>query len=144
MAAVMIFRAMISAGCIALAGVGCNSEGPPVPVASDPQGNDLVAGAVVAAAESSGGIRLYKIVHVDDYPDPIGYELHMIAFDPKVQTFQEASGMRANRKEQMKVALDHLSVQKHLFIKRDHRVIANEPVTPEELAPYQKSKTSRN
>lgn len=133
-------RPLAVAALFALAVPGCKSEGPPVPAASDPQGNDLVKGAIVAAVEQSGGIRLYKIVHVDDYPDPIGHDLHMIAYDPKVQTFQEASNMRANRKEQMKVALDYLLVQKHLFMKRDHRVVATEPVTEEELAPYKRGK----
>jgi hypothetical protein len=122
---------------------GCNTSGPPVPASSDPEGNDLVAGAVVAAVELGGGMRLYKIVHVDDYPDPVGHDLHMIAYDPKVDTFQDASNMRATKKEQMKIALDHILVQKHLFMKRDHRVVASEPVTEEELLPYKKSKLGR-
>src|SRR6185312_3811304 len=66
-----------------VAAVGCKAEPLPAP---DPRGKDLVAGAVVAAAtsaETTPGIRTYKILHVDDYPDPIGYNLHLAAYDPK-------------------------------------------------------------
>jgi len=117
----------------------CDEPPPPVPASSDPQGKDLVKGAVVAAAESSGGIRLYKIVHVDDYPPPIGTELHMIAYDPKVDTFQDAA-LLWKRKQGLKIIVDHVHVQISPFLTRDHRVLLQEPVTDEELAPYKKSK----
>src|SRR5690348_8182076 len=65
----------------------------PVPSASDPDGKDLVKGAVVAAAESSGGYRLYKIIHVDELPEPAGPEYHMIAYDPKTPTLQDAANL---------------------------------------------------
>ncbi len=110
-----------------------------MPASSDPQGKDLVKGAIVAAAESSGGIRLYKIIHVDDYPPPIGTELHMIAYDPKVDSFQDAA-IVWKRKQGVKVILDHVHVQLQPFLSRDHRVLLVEPVIDEELVAYKKSK----
>jgi hypothetical protein len=120
----------------------CNDGFPPIPASSDPEGKDLVTGAVVAAAESRGGIRLYKIVHVDDYPPPLGWQLYMVAYDPKAQTFQEAAALW-KKKEGVKVALDYVEVQLALFLPRDHRVIAVEPVTDEEKAPYLRARGSR-
>jgi hypothetical protein len=115
------------------------SRDAPVPSAFDPQGKDLVKGAVVAAAESNGGIRLYKIVHVDDYPEPAGTEFHMIAYDPKTQTFQEAANLWKHRRGDVKVALDHLFVRLVNFSKRDRRVLVVESVSDEEMQPYLKS-----
>jgi hypothetical protein len=125
-------------GCAA----SCESQAP-VPASSDPQGKDLVKGAVVAAAESSGGIRLYKILHVDDYPDPIGFHLHMIAFDPKAATFQEAANLWKFKRSTVTVALDWMNVAQAPFMSRDHRVLTVEPVTDAEMAPYIKARDSR-
>jgi hypothetical protein len=108
-----------------------------VPTSSDPQGKDLVEGAVVAATESSGGMRLYKILHVDELPEPFGRQLHMIAYDPKAKTFEEAAAIR--RKGDMTVALDHIVVAVINFLPRDHRVIAVEPITDAENEPYLKA-----
>jgi hypothetical protein len=126
--------------CVGLSAttVGCHRDAP-VPSSSDPTGKDLVEGAVVAAVESSGGVRLYKIVHADDYPDPAGPEYHMIAYDPKVVTFQDAANLWKFKRGDVKVALDHILVRMVNFIKRDHRVLTVEPVTDEEKAPYLKS-----
>jgi len=142
-----IFRllAVIALSLTSVSTVACKSaqqEEIPIPP-PDPQGKDLVDGAIVAAAEKSGGIRLYKIIHVDDLPDPIGFEYHMIAYDPKVNTFQEAADLRKNHKDRMTVALAHLVAQQVPFMARDHRVIMVEPITEEERAPYTKSRDSR-
>ena len=127
--------------CISLAGAaaGCNRDAP-VPASSDPNGKDLVDGAVVAATESSGGVRLYKIVHADDYPDPAGPEYHMIAYDPKVATFQDAANLWKFSRKDVKVALDHILFHMVSFIKSDHRVLVVEPVSDEEKAPYLKGR----
>ncbi len=126
--------------CIALGSVaGCNRD-VAVPASSDPAGKDLVEGAVVAAAESAGGIRLYKIVHVDDYPEPAGPEYHMIAYDPKVPTFQDAANLWKHKRGEMTVALDHVFVRLVNFGKRDHRVLFVEKVTEEEKGPYLKAR----
>jgi hypothetical protein len=127
---------------LAFAGVSCKDAPPPVPASSDPDGKDLVEGAVVAATEAAGGIRLYKIVHVDDYPDPIGYQIHMIAYEEKASTFPEAAAMW--KKGEMKVALNWMVVAMALFIKRDHRVLVVEKVTEAEMAPYLHAKNSRH
>lgn len=137
----MLLRTLLVLSLAGLA-ASCEEQPPPVPASSDPQGKDLVKGAVVAAAEAAGGIRIYKIIHVDDYPDPIGYQLHMIAYDPKVATFQEAAALR--KKGGMTVALDWMTVAMAPFLKRDHRVIAVESVTDAERAPYERAKNSRN
>jgi hypothetical protein len=127
--------------CLGLSGaaVGCHRDAP-VPTSSDPEGKDLVEGAVVAAVESSGGVRLYKIVHADDYPNPAGPEYHMIAYDPKAATFQDAANLWKFRRKDTKIALDHILVRMVNFIKRDHRVLNVEPVTDEEKQPYLKSR----
>lgn len=128
----MSHRPLVAIAIAALA-AACQST-PPVPAASDPDGKDLVEGAVVAAAESSGGVRLYKIVHVDDLPEPIGYEYHMIAYDPKAPTYEEAAKLWAGA--QRTIAIPHIEVRKIHFMPRDHRVLKVEPVSPAELQPY--------
>ena len=127
--------------CIGLSGaaVGCHRDAP-VPAPSDPDGKDLVEGAVVAAVESSGGVRLYKIIHADDYPDPAGPEYHMIAYKPKGVTFQDAANLWAFRRKEVNDELDHILVRMVNFIKRDHRVLSVEPVTDAEKAPYIKNR----
>lgn len=123
--------------------LACSPEQVLVPASSDPQGKDLVKGAVVAAAESSGGVRLYKIVHVDDFPDPVGFQLHMIAYDPKPKDFQEAANKWKHERKSFSVVKDWMDVALVLFKQRDHRVLVVEPVSEEELAPYNKMKESR-
>lgn len=129
----MLAASLLAAGC----GKG---EDPAVhvPATSDPAGKDLVAGAVVAAVESTGGVRLLKIIHVDDYPEPIGYELHFIGYDPKGKTFEEAAKIWQRRN--LSVVNNHFEVRLFEFMKRDHRVIAVEPVTDAEREPYLKAK----
>lgn len=130
----------------ALSGCGKGDAGssitvPPVPATSDPEGKDLVEGAIVAAEEKVGGMRLYKIVHVDDFPDPIGWEYHLVAYDPKAPTFEEAAKIWATRS--VKVAMPHLEVRQVHFLPRNHRVIAVEPVKDEERAAYIKARDGR-
>lgn len=108
-----------------------------MPAASDPEGKDLVDGAVVAALENSGGYRLYKIIHVEYMPAPLGQELHMIAYDPKGNTFEDAARIWA--RHEAKVLSAHIIVNKGNFMTRDHRVLATEKVTDEERAPYARS-----
>lgn len=120
--------------CVALLSFGCGNKPIPPP---DPEGKDIVPGAIVAAEELGNGIRLYKVQHVDDYPKPMGPEYHMIAYEPKAKTFEEAREMWQDHK--VKVVLDHIFVRGVNFLPRDHRVLMVEPVTEEELAPYKKS-----
>ena len=104
----------------------------------------MVDGAVVAAVthgETTPGIRIYKVLHVDDYPPPIGWELHLAAYEPKAATFEEAAAIR--RRGRMKMVNDHFEVHASDFLKRDHRVIAVEPLTKAELAPYDFARTHR-
>jgi hypothetical protein len=124
--------------CACGKGEGSASDIPPIPASHDPKGLDLVQGAVIAATETSGGIRLNKIVYVDDFPLPLDYEFHMIAYDPKAQTWEEAARMWKNK--EVKVIIPHFSVRRTDFLVRDYRVLYNEKVTPEEKAPYEASK----
>jgi hypothetical protein len=120
---------------------GPTEEAPHVPASSDPAGKDIVEGAVIAAQEKMGGIRIYKVTHVDDYPDPIGYEYHMIAYDPKCDSFEAAAKTwKAHKATPM---FDHLVVREVSFLPRDHRVLFVEPLTQEELATYTKSRDGR-
>jgi hypothetical protein len=135
--------AVVTAGATPACGKGGPSadDTPHVPASSDPAGKDIVEGAVVAAREKVGGIRLYKVTHVDDYPDPIGYEYHMIAYDPKSDTFEAAAKTWKNH--EAKQMYDHLVVREVNFLARDHRVLFVEPLTEAERATYAKSRDSR-
>ena len=110
---------------------GCRTDGegtgPPVPASSDPEGKDIVVGAIVAAHEKSGGIRLYKVKEVKYFPPPMSDELVMVAFNEKANDFKHASDLWRRRK--FTVAVANARVQRHMFIKRDYRVLAQEPVT---------------
>ena len=129
---------------LAIAGlfaIGCKGDAIPAP---DAKGKDIVAGAIVAAVTSSEptpGIRTYKVLHVDDYPEPVGFNYHLAAYDPKAPTFEEAREVR--RRGGMKVVLAHFEVRAVDFLRRDHRVIGSEPVTDAERAAYEKSKRAQ-
>jgi hypothetical protein len=134
----MTFRWTLAIALALAPAIGCRNNDPPVPAASDPEGKDLVKGAIVAAAEKDGKYRLNKIIWVDDLPPPMGHEYHLIAYDPVVDSYQEAAALQ--KKGTKTVALDHILVRHVHFIKRDHRVIAHEPVSEEEFAIYQRSR----
>jgi hypothetical protein len=129
-------------GALSLLATGCKGgdDLPPIPASHDPKGDDLVEGAVVAATETSGGIRLNKILHVDDFPLPLDYEFHMVAYDPKGATWEEAQRLWKNK--QVKPIVKHFIVRKAAFMERDYRVLFKEKPTPEELAPYEASKAT--
>jgi hypothetical protein len=138
-----LLPAVIALAALASAcGKGDEGAAPPVPASSDPEGNDLVVGAVIAAAEPSGGYRLNKLVFVEAYPPPLSPELHLIAYNPKGSTYEEAARIW-RKKESLSIALDHIEVRKIDFMKRDHRVLLVEPVTDAEKAPYLRSIESR-
>jgi hypothetical protein len=135
----------LSAALLASPLLGCGrssaSDAPAIPASSDPLGKDLVEGAIVTAQEQAGGYRLYKILHVDDLPQPFGTEYHLMAYDPKADTLEASA--RLWKQGQLKVVLEHFEIPQVNFIKRDHRVIAVEPVTDAEKAPYLKARDSR-
>ncbi len=136
--------AVLTAGATAACGKGsapAEEAAPRVPASSDPAGKDIVEGAVIAAQEKVGGYRLYKVTHVDDYPDPIGYEYHMIAYDPKCDTLDVAAKTWKDKKATP--MFDHLVVREVSFLPRDHRVLFVEPLTPAELATYTKATGGR-
>jgi hypothetical protein len=120
-------------GLVALMGGGCDrkssSTSPPV-ASSDPQGKDLVPGAIVAATEKSGGIRLYKVVESNWFPDPMGEELVMIAYDEKAETFDQARVLWTER--DLTVVVPIVRVAKHAFVAREHRLIGTEAVTEQD------------
>src|SRR5262249_55888799 len=127
----MTFRWILVLALAFTPALGCRSD-PPEPPASDPEGKDLVKGAIVAAVEKDGKYRLYKIIQVDDLPAPMGTEYHMIAYDPTVSTFREAAALE--KRGGKKVMFEHLIVRQMHFMPREHRVVAVEPVTDEEFA----------
>lgn len=159
--AVRVTAPLVIAAALSLAACGNKGDAgadiPPVPASHDPKGADLVQGAVVAATETNGGIRLNKIVHVDDFPLPLDYEFHMIAYEPKVQTWEEASHLWKDKKAKvfdsaaqvtketdLKVVVPHFIVRRDAFMTRDYRVLYVEKVTPEESAAYEHAKNSRS
>ena len=134
---------VVALALVALALPACSKgtveeAAPHVPASSDPAGKDIVEGAVVAAVESMGGMRIYKVTHVDDYPDPMGYDYHMIAYDPKCDTFERCAVVW--KKHEATIAYDHLVVREVSFLPRDHRVLFVEPLTEAERATYTKSR----
>jgi hypothetical protein len=135
---VVLALAVLGASSLPACSKGSTEEAAPhIPASSDPKGKDIVEGAVIAAEESMGGIRLYKVTHVDDYPDPIGYEYHMIAYDPKCDTYEHCAV--SWRKHEATVNYEHLVVREVAFLPRDHRVLFVEPLTEPERATYTKS-----
>ena len=116
-------------------GCNCRAEatGPPVPASSDPTGKDLVEGAVVAATEKQGGVRLYKIKKVSFFPPPMTDELVMIAFAETGNDFVHAAKLWQQRK--LTVVLPNVRVARGQFVaNRDYRVIAREPVVAADKA----------
>ena len=134
---------------LGISATGCSekprSDAPSIPTAHDPKGEDLVEGAVIAAVEKNGvgegTTRLLKIIHVDDFPLPLDYEFHMMAYEPKGNTWEECAKLWKDK--QVKVIQDHFIVRKVDFMTRDYRVLFKEPITPEELAPYERSKRTQ-
>ncbi len=122
-------------GGVLMATLGCHSsaaDGPPVPASSDPEGRDLVPGAIVAATEKGGavkkeGVRLYKIVDSLFFPPPMSDELVMIAYKETSEDFRSASALWS--KGPLTVGLPQVRVARQQFRTRDYRVLANEPVT---------------
>ncbi len=109
---------------------GCKSDPKKslsVPASSDPEGKDLDKGAIVAAFEKGGGVRIYKIVDIAFFPPPMSDELVMIAYNEKRNDFTEAAGL--GQRGKLTVALSQVRVQRHLFRTRDYRIITVEPVT---------------
>lgn len=127
-AATLVFVALLGA-------TACDankSDGPAVPASSDPEGKDLVVGAIVAAFEKDGGVRLYKVKQVDYFPPPLSEELVMIAFTEKGRDFKHAAQLYEQR--DLTVIHPTVRVYRHLFIERDYRVLAVEPVSEAERA----------
>ena len=121
-----------SAAAVALLCSACRTDGagsgPPVPASSDPEGKDLVEGAIVIAYEEpSQSYRLYKIKKINFFPPPMGDELVMIAFQETGNDFQHASDLW--RRGELSVAVPNARVQRVMFNKRDYRVIDVQPVT---------------
>lgn len=104
-------------------------EDPPVPAGHAPDGKDLVLGAVVAAEEKSGGVRIYLIKEVKFLPPPSTDALLMVAFKEKGDDFLHAAKLYRQRK--LTVALNLVDVERHRFIARDYRVLAVEELGDE-------------
>jgi hypothetical protein len=140
----LLALAVLTATATSACSQGCSTPeeaAPRIPASSDPAGKDLVEGAVVAAREEQGGIRLYKVTHVEEMPEPLGHEYHMIAYDPKTETFEQAA--KTWQKRETKVVFEHLVVRDIHFLPREHRVVFVEPLTEAERATYTQSRDSR-
>ncbi len=142
----MIARSLAFSLLTALASLALPScDGTPtIPASSDPTGKDLVEGAVVAMvsdADGTPGYRIYKVLHVDDYPQPVGTNLHLEVFDPKMPGYPELA--RARKRGQLSVLLPHFEIRLVDFIGRDHRVLDVEPLTKAETAAYEKGRDRR-
>jgi len=118
---------LLLAASLSLALAGCRDKALDPPA---PEGKDVVKGAVLAAAEAPEGIRLYKVIEIEDLPPPIGDQYHLLAYDPKAKTFEDARALW--REGKVAVVKDNVIARKVLFIKRDYRVIGVEGVSPDE------------
>jgi hypothetical protein len=98
-----------------------------VPASSHPEGKDIVEGAIVAAYEKNGGVRLYKVKEVRYFPPPMSDELVMLAFNETANDFKHASALWRRRK--FTIAVANARVQRHMFITREYRVLTTEPVS---------------
>lgn len=103
-----------------------------VPPSSDPNNADLVPGALVAATEKNGGVRLLKILRVDVMPEPLGVEYRMVAYDAVGKDFAEVARLR--KKGGYKPVVHNMQVRLVDFRTRDYRVLAVEPLTDAEKA----------
>ena len=108
---------------------GASSNDPPVPASHDPKGEDIVVGAVVAAEEKSGGVRLYLVKRVKYLPPPSTDALQMVAFKEKGNDFLHAAKLYRQRK--LTVAIPTVDVERHNFVLRDYRVLAIEELGDE-------------
>jgi hypothetical protein len=136
-------RIVAIAMCVLLTSGACRSDGkgtgPPVPASADPDGNDLKIGAIVVAFEEpSKSYRLYKIKEVNFFPPPMSDELVMLAFAETGNDFQHASDLW--RKRDLTVAVANVRVQRHMFLKRDYRVLEYEAVSDGDKALEAKQK----
>jgi hypothetical protein len=136
-------RIVAIAMCVLLTSGACRSDGkgtgPPVPASADPDGNDLKVGAIVVAFEEpSKSYRLYKIKEVNFFPPPMSDELVMVAFAETGNDFQHASDLW--RKRDLTVAVANARVQRHMFLKRDYRVLEYEAVSDADKALEAKQK----
>ncbi len=118
-----------------LSAPGCKTDGSSsgvvVPASSDPNGKDLVEGAIVVATEKSGGVRIYKIRKIRYFPDPIGEELVMVAYNEKGNDFHHAAALY--HQGGLTIALTRVAVPRHRFARnRDYRILGKEPVTEAE------------
>ncbi|MEZ4306759.1 MAG: hypothetical protein R3F14_01740 [Polyangiaceae bacterium] len=132
-----VLAAALTAGC-GNSDAPTTSDLPAIPTAHDPNGADIDEGVVLAATEESGGIRLIKVLHVDDFPKPLDWEYHMMAFEPKAQTWEEAARLWKDKK--VKIVLKRFTVRRTNFLTRDYRVLFKEPLTAEEREIYEASK----
>lgn len=128
----------IALGLVA-AGLALACDKPLAPPAEG--GADIVKGAVLAAGEAPSGVRLYKVIAIEDLPPPAGDELHMLAFEPKTTTFEEARALWRSGKA--KLVKDNVTARKVLFVKRDYRVVDVEGITPEERQGYERDLAAR-
>lgn len=126
--AVLALPAVLSSTACRTDGKG---SGPPVPASSDPEGEDLVEGAIVVAYEKpSQSYRLYKVKKVNFFPPPMGDELVMIAFQETGNSFEHASDLW--RRGDLSVAVPNARVQRVMFNKRDYRVLEVQTVNDDE------------
>ncbi len=127
----LFVRQAAALALVALVVGGCKRAEPektlPVPASSDPDGKDLVEGAIVAAVEKTGGVRLYKVLGVQYFPPPMSDEIWMLAYHEKGNDFAEAA--RIWQKGGLTVASNNVRPYRNMFRMRDYRVLANEPVS---------------
>jgi hypothetical protein len=102
---------------------------------------DVVEGAVLAAVEPSGAVRLYKVTHVDDYPLPVDYLFHLIVYEPTAPSFEAARALWA--RGEAKVFKPNIQVRRPDWAKRSYRVVKVEGLTTAERGTYESAQRAK-
>jgi len=125
----------------ALAGCGNSSPATPChPASSDPQGKTWSRAQSSPRRRGAAANRLYKIVHVDDYPDPIGYEYHFIVYSRRPTSLVEAA--KFWRQGTVHVELDHIEVRQLEFMRATTASSRSRRSPRPRWAPYNKARRS--
>ena len=105
---------------------GCSKPEPELPSPTTP-------GAYIAAKESqTGRFRLYHVVSAELLPEPIGWKLHLVAYDETTKDFDEAK--RVFKHGALHPIHESVVVLGRDFFKREHRVIGYRPPNENEPA----------
>jgi hypothetical protein len=114
-------------------GPGASPAAPSPGPSAAPGAMALKVGDVVAGKSNDGKVRVMKIVHITFIEgDRL---LHSVAYKETFKSYEEASA--ALKAKTLSVAINHLPIDGEGMTPDSNSVLANEPVTKQELAGYE-------